>query len=323
MVFAPVSKNIEAGSSRADQPNAILLKGSPASRIAAAAGASVGESDSEAEIGQRALAPEKVDAMTADLKRNPVAKYDITRRLNVFGSRVVFIEFSMRNSSLSRKQVKLPPEFGVVTNKDLAGRISSRIKAPFEDIGKVEVVVGDGETAKSEQIDEQWLKTERKRIEDAYTFQIDNFGRVILREDRDGFEKAIEAFRTVVERYREQVKKALSDKRKEFEENFIAEFLPRWRDQPPDYMSRWGRKPDEKGLEEELRNRAAEVFEDMVTFDPPVVRLVEKNVSPRNVEDPAFLEPLRQIMERRRVPKATIETLFSSGDAAPEIGRLL
>jgi hypothetical protein len=73
MVFAPVSKNIEAGSSSADQPNAILLKGSPASRLAAAAGASVGVTDPEGEIGQRALAPEKVDAMTADLKRNPVA----------------------------------------------------------------------------------------------------------------------------------------------------------------------------------------------------------------------------------------------------------
>lgn len=49
----------------------------------------------------------------------------------------------------------------------------------------------------------------------------------------------------------------------------------------PDYMSRWGRKPDEEGLEEALRSRAAEVFEDMATFDPHAVRLVEEDVAAR------------------------------------------
>jgi hypothetical protein len=323
MIFAPVSKNIEAGSSSVDQPNAIMLKGAATSRIAAAAGGASGDAAPEPEVGQQALKPEKVAAMTDDLKRNPVAKYDITRRLNVFSSRVVFIEFSMKNSSLSRKQVKLPPEFGVVSNKDLADRISSRIKAPFESIGDVEVLIGDGDQAKKVLIDDKWLRTERKRIEDAYTFQIDNFGRVMLREDRDGFEKATETFREVVERYQTQVKKALTEKRKLFEDSFVAEFLARWCEQPPDYMTRWGRTADQQSLEAELRRRAGQVFDDMVDFDPPTVRRVEKNISPRNVADPDFLEPLRQIMEKRRVPQAVIDTLFSTGDAAPEKGRLL
>ncbi|WP_189654794.1 hypothetical protein [Paracoccus mutanolyticus] len=49
------------------------------------------------------------------------------------------------------------------------------------------------------------------------------------------------------------------------------------------------------------------MFETMLAFEPPSVRLVEKNVSPSNVEDPRFLSRLRSIMERRRVPKAIIK----------------
>ncbi len=80
-------------------------------------------------------------------------------------------------------------------------------------------------------------------------------------------------------------------------------------------MTRWGNRPDEDSLKAELENRANEVFEAMLAFDPPTVRLVEKNVSPSNVEDPRFLSRLRTIMERRRVPKSIIDSLFASGDA--------
>lgn len=64
------------------------------------------------------------------------------------------------------------------------------------------------ETQETLKVDDGWLKNERKRIEDAYTFQINNFGRVILYSDRDAFDKAAERFRLVAraERYAGQFK---------------------------------------------------------------------------------------------------------------------
>jgi hypothetical protein len=167
------------------------------------------------------------------------------------------------------------------------------------------------------------IRKERKRIEDLYTFQIDNFGRVILREDRKDFDAAVKTFLTVVERYHEKVRAALDAHRAAFRGSFIAEFLPKWKETPPDYMTRWGNRPDDDNLRAELENRANEVFETMLAFEPPSVRLVEKNVSPTNVEDPRFLSRLQIIMERRRVPKSIIDSLFASGEAAPEQGELL
>jgi hypothetical protein len=323
MVFAPISKNIEAGSETADKPNAIMLRGASANSISRAAGAQPDDDSPSGEIGNAALDPAKVAAMQTDLERNPPARFDITRRLQVFSSRVVYVEFEISGFSLSRKQVPLPDDFSTVNDANLQAQISSRLRAPMAVVGAVEVMIGHGNDAKAVMVDDAWLRKERKRIEDLYTFQIDNFGRVILREDRKDFDVAVKSFLKVVEQYHKKVRAALDDHRASFSESFVAEFLPRWKEAPPDYMTRWGNRPDDNSLRMELAIRANEVFESMLAFEPPSVRLVEKNVSPTNVEDPRFLSRLRTIMERRRVPQSIIDSLFASGEALPEQGELL
>ena len=323
MVFAPVSRNIEAGSDSIEKPNAIVLRGAMSDSLAQAVGAERSDDSPTGEIGNAALDPKKVEEMQVDLERNPPVKFDIARRLNVFTSRVVYVEFEIKNFALGRKGVPLPDDFKTATTRALQAQISSRLRAPMAEIGAVEVLVGEGDNATTEKIDDEWLRRERKRIEDLYTFQIDNFGRVILREDRKSFDNAVRAFTTVVERYHESVREALNEHRKIFRENFVAEFLPRWKAAPPAYMTRWGNKVDENSLRYELDNRANEVFSEMLNFDPPSVRLVEKNISPKNVEDPRFIDRLKTIMERRRVPKEIIGSLFATGGAAPEQPDLL
>jgi hypothetical protein len=49
-------------------------------------------------------------------------------------------------------------------------------------------------------------------------------------------------------------------------DSFVAEFLPRWKDAPPDYMTRWGNRPDDDGLRAELAIRANEVFESIAVI---------------------------------------------------------
>ena len=151
--------------------------------------------------------------MQTDLKRNPPAKFDITRRLQVFSSRVVYVEFEMSGFSLSRKQVPLPEDFATGSDANLQAQISSRLRAPMAAVGAVELKIGDGNDAKTVKVDDAWLRKERKRIEDIYTFQIDNFGRVILREDRKDFDAAVNSFLKVVEQYHEKVRAALDDHR--------------------------------------------------------------------------------------------------------------
>lgn len=77
MVFAPISKNIEAGSDTAEKPNAIVLRGTSVDSIVVAAGAQPGDNNPSGEIGNAALDPAKVAAMQNDLERNPPARFDI------------------------------------------------------------------------------------------------------------------------------------------------------------------------------------------------------------------------------------------------------
>ena len=167
MVYSPVSKNVEAGSRFLEKPNAIVLTGSAADRIAAAAGVSYNETAPKADIGGMALEPARVKTMQENLKTNPPKPFDITRKLNVFSSRVQYVELSVSNYQFTKRQITLPQEFSDVVDEDLKQRITSRIRAPIDGVGLVEIEIELGGDTKRIKIDDQWLKKERKRIEDA------------------------------------------------------------------------------------------------------------------------------------------------------------
>ena len=201
MVYSPVSKNIEAGSTSVEKPNAIVLTGGAADCIATAAGADNSDDAPKPEVGVTALEPAKVQEMKSNLKANPPKPFDITRKLNVFSSKVQYVEFSASNYRLTTRQIPLPQELVDVADDDLKHRITSRIRAPFDGIGKLDIVLAYDGKKETLKVDDGWLKKERKRIEDEYTFTINNFGRVILYSDRESFDKAAERFRVIVEKY--------------------------------------------------------------------------------------------------------------------------
>ena len=78
------------------------------------------------------------------------------------------------------RQIPLPPELVNVTDDDLKKRISSRMRAPFDGVGKLDVSIEQDGKSETIKIDDEWLSKERKRIEDKYTYQINKFGLVIL-----------------------------------------------------------------------------------------------------------------------------------------------
>lgn len=317
MVFAPIPKNIEAGSDTAEKPNAVVLRGAAADNIAHAAGAQPNDDGTSGEIGNTALNPDKVDDMKKDLKQNPPTKFDIARRLRVFSSRVTYVELEISEPALSRKQVTLDEDFQTVSNKNLQKQVSSRIHAPIADIDPIKIEINSNKDRKSLDVDAAWFRKQRKQIEDKYIYSIVNYGRVVFTEDRENFTKEITQLKEYLEKYQEMVLKKISARQDEFCEEFVNEFFPKWKNTPPEYMTRYGHI-NELDIKRELKSRAQDIFAKMIEAHPPKFRLVWKFVSPTNLEDPQFLESLQSIMKKRRVPRHIIESLFSSGDAAPE-----
>ncbi|MEH6952559.1 hypothetical protein V4R08_14680 [Nitrobacter sp. NHB1] len=320
MVFSPVSRNIEAGSTSMDKPNAIVLSGNAANRLATAAGSDSRDDAPPGEVGTKALDAAKVLAMQADLKANPPKPFDITRKMNVFSSRVQYVEFSASNYRLTTRQIPLPPELIDVDDADLKNRINSRIRPPFDGIGKLAIRIESGGKSESIQVDDTWLKNERKRIEDEFTFQINNFGRVILYGDREAFDNATSRFKQIIEAYQKALSKKLVEEKTAFEERIVEEFWRRWENNPPKYFARWNLETSSENIRRELGRLAEELFKSAISFEAPVIKILYKNVAPENIRDSSFLESLRRIMIKRRVPPTIIDTLFESGEAAPESG---
>lgn len=323
MIYAPVSRNIESGSTSPEKPNAVVMKAAATAEIAAAVGADTRADAPPPEVGTTALAPAKVLAMQADLKRNPPRPFDIARRLNVFSSKVQFVEFTAANCYLKSRNVRLPEEFVDVADEDLKQRIHARVNVPFESLGKLPILVDEGGRQSVVHVDGGFLQKDRKKIEDTYTYQINNYGRVILYDDRDAFSAAIERFKNIAMKYREALQEALVKRRSEFEQQIVGEFEERWKNNPPKYFERWRIEPTPQNIQAALRKLAGETFEGAIDFEPPQVRVLFKNVSAENVVESSFLDPLKSIMEKRRVPPEIIGSLFEFGRAAPQQGSFL
>ena len=314
IVFAPVSLNIEAGSTTEEKPNAIVLSGPATESVAEAAGAAEGAT----EIGNQELQIERVEKMEADLKANPPKPFDIARRLNVFASRVQYVEFKVSNYRLSKRQIRLPDDFLNVDDADLKEQISSRIRLPIDLIGKVEISINTDGTEETLEVDEKCLERERKSIEDDFTYSLAHHGRVILKEDRTTFDKRTKRFKAIIESYHAALKISLEEARKRFTEKLRTEFTASWKFKAPPRFERWRIKPTSENIRSEIDKLAGKVFDEAVSFNPPQMRVNYKDIAFENVRDLDFVANLRKVMEKRDVPDQILISLFETGQAVPE-----
>jgi hypothetical protein len=217
----------------------------------------------------------------------------------------------------ARRPNGLPPDLLDITDESLKGRISGRVRAPVQVAGPFEISVETPNGKKTINADEKWLRGERKRIEDAYTFPIPHIGRVILNADRPAFDLEVQRFKRNLKVYHDAVVSELEKVKAEFEDTLVTGYLPKWQERPPANFKRYGLPPTKENLEKQLRSLVQDLSRNAISFEEPWVRVVYKNIAPESVRDPGFIEPLKKIMQRRGVPVAVIESLFASGEAAP------
>lgn len=306
LIFAPTPELIEAGSTSPAKPNAIRLGGAAAGRAAAAA---------SEEIGSVALTPQKAEAVIADLKANPPLPYDLSRAVRVFSAQVRYVELKVDNCRFASRRVTLPRELLEVADAELRDRVRGTIQPFAQGLGKVTVttVTDIGEVTR--EIGEEWLVGERTRIERDYTFEVKDYGRVILRQDAKTFDNEIKRLELNVTRYRDALKDALVSRKAAFAAQIVAEFLGRWKERPPARLKRWNQTfPDQ--LQEELKRIADELANEAADFKDPRTRVTYKDVAPESVGREDFYLPLEDVMKRRGVPEAIRKQLFVTFDAA-------
>lgn len=315
MIFSPVPRLIEAGSTAEEKPNAIVLGGRAADQVAEAAGAGQ-DATQPKEIGKDALTPAKAGAMQEELRGNPPRPFNIARAVRVFSSQVQYVEMEVRNARFGSREVALPPELFDVADDELRRRMKTAIRPPENAFGPFKIKVRTAEGEREQLVDEKWIRSERNRIEREYTFEIRKYGRLILRQDWTRFHEEIDRFRHNIAAFRQAVMAAFDQGVAAYEAMIVKEFLPRWQAQTPKMFDRWNIPATEENLVSELSHFARQIGEKALTFEEPSIDVVYKDVSPDSAADPDFIEPLKEQMRKRRVPPRIIDELFSRFDAA-------
>jgi hypothetical protein len=316
MVFAPVSRNVEAGSVTEEKPNAIMLDGGATEKLAEAAGAAEGE----AEVGITGMEPTRVAQMTADLKNNPPKPFDLTRKLRVFTAAAEFVELKVSNYQLSKRRVTLPEEFVGVGDATLKERISGQIRAPLDGIGAQAIKIEVDGHQEELLVDEAFIERERKEIEDTFTYVLPKKGRLILKRDRADFDRQIARFEQIVTKFRDALKASIDTAREGFQSQMLKEYAERWKVNPPNFLKRRSGGEDPDRIKAEILNRADVLFSAIVNFAAPEVIVNYKGIVIEDIEDPDFRSMLRTAMEKARVDQATLDKLFETGDAAAAQG---
>jgi hypothetical protein len=317
LVYSPVSQNIEAGSTTNDKPNAVLLTGGVADILAEKAGVPVYEDAATApEIGRNSLSMERVAKTQDDLKQNPPLPVDLTRKLNVFITRVQYVDFKAKGYQLSHRNAPLPKEFVGMASDDLRERVTGRIRTPLDGIGKLNIEIdAHGKTEKLS-VDEKFLQKERLEIEKTLTQFMPKRGRVILRKDRASFDYQIERFEAIVGAYQQALATELEKKREQFSQSFVDEFLERWKEQPPARFTRRLEPPSEDQLRRDIEEQANVLFDKMVKLDGPDISVIYKDIAIEDLNDQDFMNALHDVMAKGGVSQKDLNRLFEKGEAA-------
>ncbi len=181
MVFSPVSRNVEAGSTSVEKPNALVIEGAAAETLAHATALA----GPRTEVGQTALTPERVDETVANLKADPPQPFDLSRKLKVFRSEVQFVELKMTNATFRSRRIRLPAKFQKLDDEDLRSRISSTLMLPAVLETEMDISIQTDAGQETLKVNDRYIIRLRRELERVFFHDWKARGKVFLRRDKE------------------------------------------------------------------------------------------------------------------------------------------
>ena len=312
MIYAPVSRNVVAGSTSPEHPNAIVLGSAATATLASASGAIRNDAPDARpqEIGTEALTPEKADAVEKNLKENPPQPVDLTRKLRVFRSEVQFAEITLTNALFSSRTIKLPPDFQKIADSALRDGIKASLKIPIDPKQTLVVSIGD----KKRVISEADLKRERAELAKSFLYDWKGRGKVILRKDKDLFQAKLDELRALTEAFQTAMKNELKGHRDKFCDQMVKEFLDHWKASPPARL-RNREKAEEPHLTADIKLQAERMFDIAIEMGAPEAKVIYKDIALEDLKDQDLMAKLKKLMLDAGVDEATVGKLFETGNA--------
>lgn len=274
-VFAPTPLLIEAGSTNSPHFNSVSLDFVPPNLVR---DLGLGEKGSAVQsVGREEISSEKIAKVAQDLQKNPPVKFDIARKMRVFNTFFEFVEFELKGTQLTRRQVPIPSDLmGLAQNKQTQQLLHANFR----------LISSDGP------LSDRNVKQIKDFIVSKYLTSLPNYGSVILRTKKDEFIKAVNVLEKYVSRYQRRIEQFLQTEMDKNRAALMAALLPAVMLHPP---KRWLRslisdKPTEQEAVQMLNVDLEKAFGTANNLISKMqVRVIFKGVTYELLKDPKFV----------------------------------
>ena len=298
MVYTPVPQLIEAEPESTDQPtpNAIVLRTATSDALA---------HDATHSIGQQPLREGQVANVKTSLEKNPPQPFDISRKFQVFVSKIAFVEIKATNYRFQTKKIQLPPELLKITDHELLDSMKASLSLFPSDYWKDNPLSSLGICPSN-------IAKERQRIDDIL-FSVPRYGKVLLKSHQSVLKERVASFKKMLVESHKAVQRLVERRIRDIEDRLVMECLPAYQRNPPSWLRTNVFSPS---IEQALRLFIREQLRRAVVLKEPTVDVIYKSIASDTVEE--FLKQLEDVMKKKGVDQETIDGLFSTIRAAPE-----
>jgi hypothetical protein len=332
-VYSPTPLLIEAGSDRADQPNAITLGASnPLDRVLKACAAE-GESDaavplpSEAEVGTMAATPELLQKSLNELERLPPKPFDVARTERVYNTKLQYVDFEVTGYKLTARRVQIPTDLLVGTDKTLEARLRNSFSLlEGKESLVVQIADADPDTGKP-RVDKQGksvmvnyselaIEEERKKIYTDFLTPMPGHGQLISKMRRKAFDTRLDWFKARVAAYTVAVKKQLNQAVEASVKELTQALLPGVMQRPPARLMKYSMSlvPTDDDYRAAVEAELSQAFNLGDKFFQPTVKVIFKDLTYETITDEKFVAQLR-----KSFPGLNQHGFFEEHDSAPEL----
>jgi hypothetical protein len=248
--FAPVALYVEDDTQSVETANATVLVPEQIEALVTAICPRTTETADtpEAEIGVAPVEKSEVSKTEEGLEIAPPLRFDIARQVRVFQPYIQYVELHLEGCSIQKRVVNIPT---TIVNRRVSEELAKRLKTQ---LGLIE---------KNSELSDKHLQNELKSIREDYIKNLGKpWGSVMLRHNRNEFDKKVEALREKVHEHHDRVSKHLQQEIDHSRKQVVDSL---WRDvanNPPDKLrcQILTSKPDEKIARDFLQGELARCF---------------------------------------------------------------
>jgi hypothetical protein len=168
------------------------------------------------------LTGDEVKKIDQELEQNPPQRFDVSQQVQVFNSRVEFVEVELIGGYIDRHVFKFPDEIKKLISDDAEAQ--KRLSASYKLIDSTSKISSKTISSDVDSLRRKFLKP------------VGKLGRVILRAQKENFQKELTTLRNKIENYKKELEVNLKKELEKSKKSLITALIDRVKANPPDEL---------------------------------------------------------------------------------------